>query len=202
MQFKTPHGSGQKPVLRIIQAVLLFLILIGIILLITRDKWVPEVVEYIMRNDATASDEAIEMPEGWKIASTQRLVFTYPADFGTTYIQPQDWPPDLMFLDEAFSCTEGGGIGERAGRTELRTINTKPFCVTTVVGAAAGSTYTQYAYAFSLGEKTAILTFTTRAPQCANYAGGEAAACTAEKNAFKLDELVDQMARTVTPSPE
>lgn len=122
------------------------------------------------------------------------ITFRYPERFPTTYIEVYDWPPQVQVTEGPFTCTEAGDEEGRAGRTEARMIKGRSFCVTEVVGAAAGSRYAQYAYAFESGGKVPILTFTVRAPECGNYAETpEMAKCEAERLAFNVDAIVDGM---------
>jgi hypothetical protein len=113
------------------------------------------------------------------------------------YISALDWPPKLQIINEAFSCTEAGNSTERAGATEMRTINGRNYCVTEVVQGAAGSIYTQYAYAYEKDGKTNILTFSLRFSQCGNYDEPSKSECENERQTFNPDDLLDQYARTL-----
>lgn len=134
------------------------------------------------------------VPNDWKFLEDERISFRYPEALKANFIQVHDWPPAVQILETPYSCTSAGSEMERAGRTEERLIGSKIFCVTEVLGAAAGSMYTQYAYAFSVGGKTAILTFSIRSPQCANYDEPNQSLCSAERDAFNIDGIVDQIA--------
>lgn len=138
----------------------------------------------------------VEKVEGWQTASAGKVEFQYPKDFSTKYIHPMDWPPQLQILSEPFACTSGGDAMERAGVTSLRRINSKEYCVTEVVEGAAGSTYTQYAYMFPYKSGSAVLTFTSRAPQCGNYPEPEMSECSAERGFFNPDSLADRIIST------
>lgn len=141
----------------------------------------------------------VSVPADWKTQTDNErgVSFRYPEQFSTTYIRALDWPPRIALREEPFMCTEAGSEIERAGRTESRMINGIQYCVTTVAEGAAGSIYTQYAYAWSYGAQTRVLTFSTRAPQCGNYPDAERVACEAEQNAFDLDTLIGRIAGTV-----
>jgi len=135
----------------------------------------------------------------WQISipSEQGMRFAYPPSLETTYIQTTDWPPSIMLYDNAFTCTPAGSETARAGKTEERFINGRPYCVTTIQEGAAGSVYTQYAYAFPRDGKTAIFTFSLRNVQCANYPEPEKTACEAEQQSFTIDTVVDRMAERI-----
>lgn len=138
--------------------------------------------------------------EGWETAvdAEDKLIFRYPRDLGTQFIQTVDWPPVLQRVGDVFSCADAGSVTARGGRTEVRTVAGRTYCVTQTDEGAAGSVYSQYAYAFPYGENTAIFTFTLRAPQCGNYDEGPRALCEAEKAAFNPDMLVDTIAQSLT----
>lgn len=130
-------------------------------------------------------------------SATSSVTFRYPEKFPTNYIEAYDWPPQVQVTGGPFLCTEAGEVEGRAGRTEERMIKGRNFCVTEVVGAAAGSRYTQYAYAFENSGKVPILAFTVRAPECGNYAETpEMERCESERQAFNVDAIVHEMAET------
>ncbi len=89
--------------------------------------------------------------DNWLVYSDNAtgVSFSYPETFETKYIHAVDWPPQAQILKQPYACAEAGVEIERAGKTEKRLVDNREYCRTTVVGGAAGSTYTQYAYAFS-----------------------------------------------------
>lgn len=108
-----------------------------------------------------------------------------------SYIQPIDWPPASVSSDQAFSCTAAGSTGARAGKTESKDINGRTYCVTVITEGAAGSIYSQYAYAIPWHKQTLSYTFSFRTPQCANYPEPEMSACKKEVSAFNPDTILD-----------
>ncbi len=132
----------------------------------------------------------------WKTATSDGVSFLYPENLNTAYIHTVDWPPKVQILSDVFSCTAGGSEIARAGQTTSTTIYGTTYCVTKETEGAAGSTYTNYAYAFAYKGGTAILTFTTRAPQCDNYDDPQKSACKAERATFSIDPIADAMARS------
>lgn len=132
-----------------------------------------------------------EAPAGWLTYTDGEVSFRYPETLGTTYMHPYgDWPPKVQIVNEAFVCTEAGVTTVRAGETKKKMIGGREFCVTSFIGAAAGSTYEQYAYATPLGSKTAIFTFTIQSPQCGNYDEVQKIECEKERETFNLDETI------------
>jgi len=137
----------------------------------------------------------------WLTATSTAATFKYPETIGTTYVHLQDWPPSVQILNEAFSCTEAGEVTARAGKTELQTIAGRTYCVTTMAEGAAGSVYTQYAYAFPKDDQVVILTFTVRTVQCENYDDPEKTACKTEQASFSPGDLADSIAQTLALNP-
>lgn len=138
-----------------------------------------------------------EMVPGWIVGTSAGKNFQYPPQPSTSYVSFPDWPPQIQAIRGSLECEEAGLPGERAGRTEKRDIGGREYCVTEVVQGAAGSIYTQYAYAFEEDDEILILTFTTQKPQCLNYPEPQMSECAAEQNEFKIDEIAAQIAETI-----
>jgi len=115
----------------------------------------------------------------------------------TNYVKTVEWPPQMQQLDKPFTCIEAGSEIQSAGKTESRIINGRMYCVTTLTEGAAGTIYTQYVYAFAREEKTVILNFSLKRPQCANYDEPEKSACENEQNTFDVDNMVDAMVQSL-----
>lgn len=124
--------------------------------------------------------------------------FRYPETLGTLYINTVDWPPSVRVESEPFSCTNIGIENVPTGKTEHRTINGRDYCVTTEGEGAAGSVYTQYAYAAPINDMVVYLTFSTRAVQCLNYDEPQQSECAAERAAFDVDSIADGIFTTIT----
>ncbi len=118
------------------------------------------------------------------------LDFNFPETLSAHYIELLDWPPQVQVVNAEFSCLDAGNATDRAGKTEMREVNGRNFCVTEVVEGAAGTTYTQYAYAFERDHDTVVLTFSTRAPQCGNYPEPEMTACAKERAELSIDKFI------------
>lgn len=125
------------------------------------------------------------------IATTTGLSFKYPSELGTTYIHIVDWPPQVQVLNDPFTCTEAGLENDRAGITEKVVVNNRTYCVTRESEGAAGSMYTNYAYATDRNGSTTIMTFSLRSVQCANYNDPEKTACETERAAFTISDTID-----------
>lgn len=136
---------------------------------------------------------------GWLTTTdtASHLTFKYPEKLSTTYIDAFTWPPKIQVLDQPFVCVEGGADQGRASTTQKATVDTRSYCVTGFIGAAAGNIYTDYSYAFPKGNKTIILSFTIHAVQCANYDDPQKTACERERSSFDLNAIVDHMARSI-----
>jgi hypothetical protein len=119
--------------------------------------------------------------------------FLYPEKLSAIYTTVFDWPPSAQIAESPYSCTEAGSETERAGFTQEISINNRKYCVTKIVEGAAGSIYTQYAYAFAENSGTVILTFSTRSVQCGNYSEPEKSACEQEGTTFSIDSIIDRI---------
>lgn len=136
----------------------------------------------------------------WKTFTDDALgiSFKYPENpVANKYMEATDWPPHVQVLNEPFTCTEAGSEIDRAGQTLQQTVSGRTYCVTKVTEGAAGSTYTQYAYAFPKDSKTLIFTFTIRYVQCGNYDDPEKTECENLRTTFDINNVVDQIAQTV-----
>lgn len=140
-------------------------------------------------------------PAGW-VATTTSVngvikTFYYPPNLGTTYLHLYDWPPMLAFEHAPYTCTEAGSVVDRAGQTKPETTNGRPYCVTRESDGAAGSIYTNYAYAFPYQNGQGIFTFTVQFPQCVNYDDPKRTECQAEESAFNISPTIDQIVQTL-----
>jgi len=133
------------------------------------------------------------------------ITFQYPKTLLTEYIHTVGWPPQVQVLNEPFTCTEAEWETARAGQTVKRMVDDRIYCVTKESEGAAGSVYTNYAYAFPLystgstqaDRKTVIITFILQAVQCANYDDPQKTACENERSSFDLDSTIDRMAKSI-----
>lgn len=179
-----------SPDFKKVSFILIILILVGVIQFYVYEK---------NSIDGSFSEGVIPATEGWltKTDLVGDLTFKYPASFDTTYIKNVDWPPSINVYEPPVNCNETGSEIARAGQTEKKQINGHTYCITKIAEGAAGSTYTQYAYAIEKGGKVLIFTFTTKVPQCGNYPDSEKFNCEDELKTFSIDRIVDLMARSV-----
>lgn len=171
--------------MKTISIAVLVLVIVGIIL----GSWV-----VFRQNIFTINPTPTLVPSVTNIPSpTASAVPTIPA---TKYMSPLDWPPKVNIDNKPFSCTEAGTPESGAGRTQKMIINDHTYCVTKEAQGAAGSIYTQYAYARAKGSKTEIFTFSIRRVQCGNYPEPEKSTCETERRAFNEDTFMDQYIQT------
>lgn len=138
--------------------------------------------------------------EGWQMATdiATNISFQYPQSLDTTYTSVVDWPPKIEIPESTFTCSEAGKETARTGKTEMIDVDGRAYCRTKIVEGAAGTAYTEYAYAFPTGgERVLIFTFSLKSPNCANYDDPEKTACEAEQEGFSADSLVDQIRKTI-----
>jgi len=145
---------------------------------------------------------AVVCPEydGWKtyVDPNEKITFRYPEKLNTKYTSVVDWPPQVNFLNQTYSCNWVGSEIEQAGRTEKRMVGDREYCVTKKNEGAAGSTYTNYVYAFPKNNGTATLTFIVRSVQCGNYYDmPEQTECESEERSFDINKVVDQIVQSL-----
>jgi len=129
--------------------------------------------------------------------SQSGVSFKYPENLTTKYINTVDWPPLVQVLPGPYTCLEAGSENAPAGKTEKRLVDNREYCLTRESEGAAGSIYTQYAYAFAQADKVVYLTFSLRFPQCGNYSEPQLTACQIERETFDIDSVIDKIARTL-----
>jgi SanA protein len=136
----------------------------------------------------------------WKVYTDAKtkITFKYPEKLDTKYITLVDWPPTVNLVEGKVACLEAGEEEMRAGKTEEIKVEGNVYCLTKVIEGAAGSTYTQYSYAKELsGGDTVILTFSSRAPQCANYDEPKQSECEAEQKSFDMNQEINDIFATL-----
>lgn len=116
----------------------------------------------------------------------------------TSYVHPVEWPPRLEAESTKFTCLETGGKIVENSKTELKTINGNKYCITTQAEGAAGSTYTTHTYKRQFVNKSIVVSFITRVPQCANYDEPKMSECRAEIENFSIDNTIDKIFSSIT----
>lgn len=167
---------------------MLVLVILAIVLVRNRDTDDTDIAGAV--DSSTASWESSN-------DTARGISFKYPKNFGTTYVEPEDWPPQVAVIDGPLKCTEAGVETERAGKTVKRVVNGHTYCITTITEGAAGSLYKQYSYATEKNGQVAIFVFSTRQPQCANYSEPKKAECTTELSTWSPDSMIDAMFSTL-----
>ena len=213
-------SNNQPKSIKILFVVFAILLVVGIFMFLRSPVTTPQITTPTTPTPETNTPtEATSTP--WEtITSNTGITYQYPKTLPTTYIHPVDWPPQVQVLNQPYSCTEGGSEIARAGVTTQRTINDRTYCVTKESEGAAGSIYTNYAYAFPLystsstqadppspngsewaSRRIAIFTFSIRSVQCANYDNPKMSGCENERAIFNIDEIIDRIARSMRVPP-
>jgi hypothetical protein len=145
------------------------------------------------------TEQAADRWAGWELAtdSLSGATFRYPRELGTAYIHPVEWPPQIRLLEQSFSCESTGTLITAEGKTEMRAVAGRKYCVTQSDEGAAGSIYSQYTYVFPVGDTVGVLTLTLRMPHCVNYDGPEQLVCEDEREIFALDPLIDTIVQSL-----
>jgi hypothetical protein len=174
----------------------------------SKSRWILLIVALVVLGAIVVSNNRSSTPESggqvgdgvsqsWLVRDDEVATFRYPQSLETEYIGNVDWPPHLQVLAGPYTCTEAGLETDRSGATHEVEVEDTKYCVTEVSDAAAGSKYTQYAYAREFGEKTVILTFSLRFSQCANYADEEKLKCEVERGMFDISSTIHKIAETI-----
>ena len=200
---------------------LAFLLLVGLVLIVTKQYWLPVLVETILMSETSPP---VMVPEGqnispndfvsttstqtgmdawnWVYATTSSAgtQFMYPNPIPTTYVSPVEWPPQVIVTTGRLSCTEGdmASHGGEVTTATVKTINTHVYCVAEAKQGAAGTTYTQYQYATEVGDFVASVSFTLKTPQCMNYDEPKQSECLTEQAALSVDLLADRIIQSIT----
>ncbi len=165
-------------------------------------KLCPDGTTYVGRSGpecafAVCPDSVKDFPEKetlllFKFDTDTGLSFMYPADFGSLYITPVDWPPTLTIGQALVPCLE------RSEPTELRNVNGKTYCITREEEGAAGSVYTRYTYEFEYGGGPLELKFSFREVQCTNYDEPQQSTCITEQNLFNADIIFENIVESIS----
>ncbi|MDP2734951.1 MAG: hypothetical protein Q8P12_01960 [bacterium] len=123
------------------------------------------------------------------------IEFEYPESLKAAYIYPVDWPPQVVVMDEPYSCPQAGF--ETPGSTEEQIIGGRAYCVTETREGAAGSVYASFAYVTNKDERAVAFVFTLREVQCGNYGDPERTECEAERESFEVGGILDRMAQSL-----
>lgn len=133
----------------------------------------------------------------WKIItdSDGNIIFKYPENLGTKYINTVDWPPKVSLTNDPFSCAEVNSSENKVGENRLITINGREYCADKVSEDAEGDAiYTKYAYALAIKQShMLIMTFSLSFSPCSNYDEPEKSDCQKEQQFFKVNALADQI---------
>lgn len=164
----------------------------------TKDKDIENINKDVATNTIDINNQNID--PAWSSAESNGYNFKYPEKLDTEYVKAVDWPLVLNVDNKTFSCTEGGtSPNDRSGKTSKEIIDGREFCVTRESEGAAGSIYTNYAYAFAYENKTMIATFSLRAPQCMNYDDPKQTECANEEASFNISPLIARIVSTIQP---
>lgn len=139
-----------------------------------------------------------DMTKNWLISSETDATYKYPESLGTKYISLVDWPPKISVTNEPLNCENAGVVIAGAEKVERVVIGRRLYCVTSKMEGAAGSTYTEYTYGWSVrGNKMVSLSFTTKAVQCMNYDEPKQSECLTEREIFDIGKTINLIASTL-----
>jgi hypothetical protein len=121
-----------------------------------------------------------------------KLEFRYPEKISSGYVNPVQWPPSIKVGQGPLVCSsEPTGTSSPEVKAISKTIKGEVYCLKTSIGAAAGSTYADYAYQIIKEGRLLTLSFTLQTPRCENYDAQRRLACEKEQAGFDVDALAD-----------
>ena len=101
-------------------------------------------------------------------------------------------PSEFRIVDGEIDCEETTPTDSSLNlRLIKKDINGKKYCIGASSEGAAGSVYTEYAYATVINNNVYLTLFLARDVDCNNYPEEEKIECQAERESFNLDNLVD-----------
>lgn len=89
------------------------------------------------------------------------------------------------------NCDTTDQVSSLPLRISKTNINGQKYCIGAFSEGAAGSVYTEYAYATVIENNLYLVTFVARYPNCSNYPDKERMECEAERESFNLDSRID-----------
>ncbi|NQU87905.1 MAG: hypothetical protein HQ541_19320 [Mariniphaga sp.] len=189
---------SQKGFSVIILTVVIILVIIGVGIVVCKQEWISKTP--VVTGNPT-SIQILDETANWEtfVSVDNGATFLYPENLSTSYIRPQEWPPELLIIDDTeFSCEEGGlGIDGRPGMTMQKQINNIIYCINSVSEGAAGTFYTNYTYTFIKDLKLVKLSLVLAYPQCENYNDPQKTECEEERQIFDLDILINHIAESM-----
>lgn len=123
--------------------------------------------------------------------------FEYPDGFGKLYVDAFLWPPELKTSSSPFSCIVRGSESSLSGKTELRNINGRDYCVTVLSEKGEDSDFYEYVYSFPEGESVVDLRFSVNIIRCSAVSESEKPRCEAEHSSFDVNRIIGQLAESV-----
>lgn len=132
--------------------------------------------------------------------------YKQPETLKANYISFQDYSFSIFEVDK-YKGTEFSvenreincNITNQASSLPLRIskseINGQKYCIGAFSEGAAGSVYTEYAYATVIKDNVYLILFTARYPNCSNYPNQQKMECETERVDFNLDDIIDQEIR-------
>lgn len=126
-----------------------------------------------------------------------------PDNFKADYISFQNYSVGVFNIEDYNStefeiknneieCKETDLASSFPFRISKKEMNGRKYCISASSEGAAGSVYTEYAYATVIENKVYLIKFIARYPQCDNYPEEENIKCKRERESFNLDILVDK----------
>lgn len=128
--------------------------------------------------------------------------YKQPETLKANYISFQDYSFSIFEVDEykgtefrvengEINCDTTDQTSSLPLRISKTNINGQKYCIGAFSEGAAGSVYTEYAYATVIEDNLYLVTMLARYPNCSNYPDKERMECEAERESFNLDSKID-----------
>lgn len=130
--------------------------------------------------------------------SADGVEFEYPVNLPAKYVSAQNWPPSIKIEKGVYSCKQTPPTSSSQQLTAERVLNGRHYCVSFTSRSLAGSVYMDYTYITSDGDNNLIKAiFTLKYQNCASFPELENKECSAEREQFNPDNLIDGIVQTV-----
>jgi len=122
------------------------------------------------------------------------VIFQYPVNLPVKYVSAQDWPPSVKIKPGEYSCIQTPPTSSLAQIRAQRTTGGRVYCVDFKSEGLPGSVNLTYNYTTQI-EKGRLLdvSFVLNYVNCANYEKEANQICSAEREIFNPDDLVDEI---------
>lgn len=137
--------------------------------------------------------EASEAAKAAALPASFKAKFISFQDYRQTIIKAADYPKSEFWVENGeIQCQETPLESSLPLRLIKKEMGGHDYCIGISSEGAAGSVYSQYAYATLINDNVYLVQFVARFNNCANYPEAEMSRCQAERESFDINALVAQ----------